>query len=423
VNSRDFLKSNLIVIIIANSANLFSYLFQFVMGRYLSVEDFGILNAVSSLGVLASIMTGVIPFIVTKYIIEFKEDKKMSSLLIWNMFKFTLLVTLVMSVLAVVFIDQIDNYLKLNDHTPIYIFLLIMITGVFLSVFFGVMQGLLMYIKSSIKNATLALFRFIFSFIFVVFLGYGYNGALGASIFSNILVGIWVFTIIKKEIRFYKPDDVFLPKGTYKKMFIYALPVGLMWLAIGLLTNMDIILVKHYTTSIEAGEYSVAAIIARVAVFLPSVLLFVLFPQVSQNSKDGKSSISTIVTVMILTLILSGGFTLSVYLFPELIITTLFGDKFIGGADVLVIITSAMALVAVLSVLFNFFLAKHIYSFLYFTWAILLGIGFVIMSYMHDNSMEIATVILSGMIILIIVNSIIMFYYFYKEKNAIARAT
>ena len=423
MNSRDFLKSNLIVIIIANSANLFSYLFQFVMGRYLSVEDFGILNAVSSLGVLASIMTGVIPFIVTKYIIEFKEDKKMSSLLIWNMFKFTLLVTLVMSVLAVVFIDQIDNYLKLNDHTPIYIFLLIMITGVFLSVFFGVMQGLLMYIKSSIKNATLALFRFIFSFIFVVFLGYGYNGALGASIFSNILVGIWVFTIIKKEIRFYKPDDVFLPKGTYKKMFIYALPVGLMWLAIGLLTNMDIILVKHYTTSIEAGEYSVAAIIARVAVFLPSVLLFVLFPQVSQNSKDGKSSISTIVTVMILTLILSGGFTLSVYLFPELIITTLFGDKFIGGADVLVIITSAMALVAVLSVLFNFFLAKHIYSFLYFTWAILLGIGFVIMSYMHDNSMEIATVILSGMIILIIVNSIIMFYYFYKEKNAIARAT
>ena len=101
MNNREFLKSNLIVIIIANSANVFAYLFQFVMGRYLSVEDFGVLNSVNSLGVVAGAITGIIPYIVTKYIIEFKEDKKLASLFVWNIFKFTIFITFVMSILVI----------------------------------------------------------------------------------------------------------------------------------------------------------------------------------------------------------------------------------------------------------------------------------------------------------------------------------
>ncbi len=423
MNNKEFLKSNLIVIIIANSANLFAYLFQFIMGRYLSIEDFGVLNAVNSLGVIAGAITGIIPFVVTKYIIEFKEDKELASLLMWNILKFSTLITTAITILVIFFIDEIDIYLKLNDNLPIYIYMLSMITLIIVNIFLAVMRGLLLYTQVSIKLALTSIFKLIFAVILVVWLGYGYNGALGAAIFSNLLIGIWVYSVVNKKIRFYKPKNISLPEGTYKKMFKYALPVGLMWFAIGLLTNMDIILVKHYTTALEAGEYSVAAIVGRIAVFLPGVLLAVLFPQVSQNSKDGKSSVGTIVTVMILTLLLSGGFTILVYFFPELIITTLFGDKYIGGADVLVIITFAMALVAVLSVLFNFFLAKHIYSFLYFTWAILIGLGFIIMQYMHSNSMEIATAILYGMIVLVVVNTIIMFYYYYKERVAIARAS
>jgi O-antigen/teichoic acid export membrane protein len=409
--------------IIANSANIFAYLFQFVMGRYLSVEEFGVLNSVNSLGVVAGAITGIIPYIITKYIIEFKDNKEMASLLVYVIFKFTFFVTLLIVSLVVIFIDEIDGYLNLNDHTPIYIFIGSLVTGVFLSIFFGVMQGLLMYIRSSIKSASMALFRFIFAFVLVGLLGYGYNGALGAAIFSNLLIGIWVYSVVNKKIKFYKPKNISLPKGTYKKMFRYALPVAFMWFAIGLLTNMDIILVKHYTSATEAGVYSVAAIVGRIAVFLPGVLLAVLYPQVRQNVKDGKSSVNAIITVMILTLGLSGTFTVLVYFFPEFIITTLFGDKYIAGAEVLVIITFAMALVAVLSVQFNFFLAKHIYIFLYFTWSILLGLGSVIVFFTHDSSIQIATSILYGIIVLVTVNTMIMFYYYNKERVAIAKTS
>ena len=409
--------------IVANSANLFSYLFQFFMGRYLSIEDFGVLNSVNSLGVIAGAITGIIPYIVAKYIIEFKENEKMASLFVWNIFKFMFVITSLISLIIIIFIDNISNYLNLIDNIPIYIFLAAMTTGVFVSIFFGVMQGLLMYVKSSIKAASIALFRFIAALILVGYLGYGYNGALFAAVIANVLISVWVYQIVNKKIKFYKPKNIKLPKDTYKKIFIYAFPVALMWLAIGILSNIDIILVKHYTNDIEAGEYSVAAIIGRIAVFLPSVLLAVLFPQVSQNSKDGKSSVSTIITVMMLTFILSGGFTLFVYLFPEFIITLLFGEKYLGGTEVLLIITITMALVAVLSVLFNYFLAKGIYSFLYFSWIIILGIGYEIIYYMNSNSMQIATTILYGTIVLVIINIFILFYHYYKERIISERDT
>jgi len=415
----EFIKSNLLIVIIANSTNIFAYLFQFMMGRYLNIEDFGVLNAVNSLGIIGGAIAGILPYIIVKYIIEFKDDKLMASLFIFNIFKFTIFITFIMSVMTVIFVDDIDRYLNLNDNTPIYIFLFSMITGIILSVFFGVMQGLLMHVRSSIKGAYNAILRFIFAFIFVGLLGYGYNGALGAAIFSNLLTSMWVYSVVNKQIKIYKPIGIALPKGTYRKMFMYALPVSLAWFAIGFMTNIDIVLVKHYSTAIDAGEYSVAAIIGRIAVFLPGVLLVVLFPQISQNHKNSVSSVKTIVFIMILTLLLSLGFTFFVFLFPELIITTLFGNRYVGGAEVLTIITLAMALVAILSVLFNFFLAKHLYSFLYYTWFVIGCFGFIIEKYMHNTPLEIAKAILYGMIVLVVVNSFIMFYYYNKERKSI----
>lgn len=415
--SRDFVKSNVLVLIIANSANIFAYLFQFVMGRYLSVEDFGVLNSVNSLATLIGSLIGIVPYIVAKYIIKFKDNKELSSLFLYKTFKFTIFLSLVISILIYLFISDIVNYLNLKDSIPIYIFLLSTITSIIVSIFYGIMQGLLMYVRSSIKSSSHAILKFIFAYVLVVFIGYNYNGALFANVLANIFVGIWVFTVVNKHIKFKNSKNIALPKGTYLNILKYAIPLTFSWFLIAILTNIDLILVKHYLNETEAGEYSVTAIIARIAIFLPSVLLAVLFPQVLQNSKDGKSSISTIIIVMILTLILSGGFTFVVALFPELVITILFGEKYINGAEVLVVITFAMALVAVLNVLYNFFLAKHIYSFIYCSYAILIVTLLSITFYMHNSSLDIAKAILIGSISLVVTNSLLLIYYYFKEKK------
>lgn len=409
--SKSFLKSNILVLIIANSANLFAYLYQFIMGRYLSVESFGILTSVNSFGIMFSAFFGVIPYVVSKYIIEFKYDNDLVSIFLKKVLSFTIYTMIFLSFLSIAFIDKIASYLNLKDHIPIYIFIAYLFAGVILSVFFGAMQGLLMYVKVSIKGALVSFLKLFFGVIIVVWLGYSYNGALFASFLANTIVGIWVYLIVIKYIPLKKINDKELPKATYKKASIYALPVGLTWLIVGLMTNIDIVLVKHYVTDFEAGEYAVASVISKIAVFLPGVLLSVLFPQVSQNNVDGKSSKSTLIIVMGLTLLLSFSFVGFVWLFPESIITVLFGKKYIGAANVLVLITLAMAFVAVISVLFNFLLAKHIYGYLYITSIIICIFTYIIFEYMHGSSMEIILAILYACLTILILNILYLFYF------------
>lgn len=414
MDNKSFLKSSLFVIIIANSANIFAYLFQFVMGRYLSVEDFGVLNAVNSLMALSGAIIGIIPYVITKYIIEFKHNDELISIFMRNAMKVSLSLTLIVSIVVLIFIKQIDDYLKLNDNMPIYILIANTFAFVILSILFGAMRGFLMYTSCAFKEAGNSTFRFLFAFTLVVIFGYGYNGALAASVFSNIFVCLWVYIVMKKRINFCIPSVLKMPKSIGKEILLYTFPVSLTWFAIGIITNIDIVLVKHYVEPLEAGMYSVASVIARIAVFLPGVLLLILFPQVSQNTKDGKSSVKATLIIMVLTLLLSGGFTFLVYLFPEIIISILFGEKYIQASSVLIIITAAMSLVAVVSVMFNFFLAKKIYSFLYFSWAIIFIFGIIIIFHAHNSLNEIITTIFYGILSLVIVNISIVFYHSIK---------
>jgi len=416
-----FLRVNIFVLIIANSANVFSYFFQFIMGRYLSIEDFSVLTSVNSLGIIVGGVLGVVPYIVSKYIIELKGRRELLSNFLRQMFIVTLYALGVFSLSVILFIGNIGEYLKLENHLPIYIFLLNLNMVTLLSVSFGAMQGLLMHVRVSIKGALVSVLRLIFAIVIVVFMGYSYNGALLASLLANVIVGLWVYSIVNKHIPLKNIKHKPISKEVYKNIVSYALPVSLTWLAIGLITNIDVVLVKHYASEVEAGEYSVAAIIARIAVFLPGVLLTVLFPQVSQNNVDGKSSIATLLVVMMLTLLLAGCFAITVYFFPEAFITLLFGDKFLGGTEALIIIAFAMSIVAIISVIFNFFLAKNLYSYLYVTY-ILFAISAVYI-YKIDNftAIDIAYAVLYICVALLITNSLLLFYYWYRgpRKNAI----
>jgi O-antigen/teichoic acid export membrane protein len=180
------------------------------------------------------------------------------------------------------------------------------------------------------------------------------------------------------------------------------------------ITNIDVVLVKHYADDVAAGEYSVGAVISRIAVFVPGVLLSVLFPQVSQNSADGKSSIVTLAVVMGLTILLSGSLLLIILFFPEFIIKLFFGEKYIAASEVLVIISLAMSEVAVLSVIFNFLLAKRMYAFLYLSYAILFVSGGYIYAVDSFEVIELIYVILYTCLLLLILNSLLLVFYWRK---------
>jgi len=201
-------------------------------------------------------------------------------------------------------------------------------------------------------------------------------------------------------------------------MFLFSIPVGLTWIGIAFFTNMDIILVKHFCSAEETGIYSVASIIGKIALFLPGVLINVLFPQVAQNTKDGQSSISTVMVTMLTTLCFSGLYLLMVSLFPGIFIS-FFGEKYGSAREMLIIITAAMAMFSGINILFGFLLAKTQYLFLIPTYGGIIFTLAAIYSKYHRSPTEIASAVLFGTIVIMLSSIILISVQLRDELHAI----
>jgi O-antigen/teichoic acid export membrane protein len=57
-----------------NLGNVFAYLFQMVIGRVLSPDDFGTFNALNSLAIVISAPMAVLPFVFSRYTVQLSAD-------------------------------------------------------------------------------------------------------------------------------------------------------------------------------------------------------------------------------------------------------------------------------------------------------------------------------------------------------------
>ena len=86
--SNNFIKSSFWILIIANSANIVQYSSQLILGRFLDVADYGIFNAVNSLSLLVVPFVAVIPFIVSKYMIRYRDNLDFRNILLQRIMTF-----------------------------------------------------------------------------------------------------------------------------------------------------------------------------------------------------------------------------------------------------------------------------------------------------------------------------------------------
>jgi O-antigen/teichoic acid export membrane protein len=117
-----------------------------------------------------------------------------------------------------------------------------------------------------------------------VVLGLSVEGALlgiGLGTFIALALNynhLWVFKRLKPS----KPD--------MRRVRRTALPLLLAMGSLGLLLNLDIILVKHFFSADQAGVFAAASIIAKTPFLVAFVLVGAVFPKATQLSADGKSS-------------------------------------------------------------------------------------------------------------------------------------
>ncbi|MGZ4411614.1 MAG: lipopolysaccharide biosynthesis protein, partial [Gaiellaceae bacterium] len=138
----------------------------------------------------------------------------------------------------------------------------------------------------------------------------------------------------------------------------YLAPVVLGLLAIGLLTNIDLLVIKARFSAHEAGVYAAASAFARVVFFLPAAFLTVLFPRTAARQARGQGAGDILGRSVIVTF----GFcavVIGLYaLLGRWLVRVSYGAEFKDATSLLVPFGAAMSALSLTNVLVGFHLSR-----------------------------------------------------------------
>lgn len=184
------------------------------------------------------------------------------------------------------------------------------------------------YFLDFIRNGIFLLLLFL-----VVPLGLSIMTIIYAYVVSVIVSSVAAYLYLSKR---YKVD--FTARGSsevsLKELLVFSLPLMLMpimWLVLGM---MDTVMLGYYKTANEVGIYSASASLARVFNTITAPIVFMFLPIATQlyakKSFTEMSFLYKIFTKWIFSISLP--FFMVLVLFPEIIITKLFGAGYVEGS-------------------------------------------------------------------------------------------
>ncbi len=323
VKTDEMIRHSLFTVAFIILACFFSFAYDLSMSILLSPERFGILFSLISMHTLIIVVSDFLVLTVAKFTSKLKADGREDSLHhLWrSSLKRALLVSVVVFMVLAALSPLVSRFLNIDEVAyPIILFSLI-ISAFGLAVNRGVLQGLQRFIPFGL---TLALGHFLkFGLgVLLVYLGFEIYGGLAAILIAFTAVFLLSFRFLRD-----------LPPGGSERLSIVGFRsyAGLALLAIfsiTMLTNVDVILAKHYFSAADAGNYSALSLLGRVVYYAPMGIGLAMFPKTSALFESAgeyqrpfyKALLMAIITVFCIVAVYG--------LFPQFITQLLFGDKY-----------------------------------------------------------------------------------------------
>lgn len=191
-------------------------------------------------------------------------------------------------------------------------------------------QGLLKFLGLVGPNLVATVLKLVLGVLFVI-LGFSVNGAIGAVLLATA-VAYLVSAKFTRGLLDVKPAKKFSLTPFLK----YALPVLLQASAFTAVFTVDVILVKHFLPSFEAGLYAALSTLGKIIFFATQPVTQVMFPIVSGRQAKGEGYRRVFYASFLATVFLSVAIVLFYYLFPRIAIELLYGKAYLSVASELV---------------------------------------------------------------------------------------
>lgn len=336
-------------------ANFGNYLYHLLLGRMLGPKEYGVLASLISLAYIFSILSTTFLTTTVKFVTIYKAKKQWKKIysFFWGLIK-------IFGILGIgiffVFLggkNLIAGFLHLEDSLPVVILALWLGLSFPNLVNNAFLQGFLNFGFLSFNNIFATILKLGLA-VWLVKLGLGVKGALGAIFLSSLLPYILSFYPLK-FLGQYKNGE----KVEFREFFVFSLPVAGAMLGLTSLYSTDVILVRHFFPAFEAGLYSALAVLGKIVFFASSVVPTVMFPLVSERFENGKGYRH----LLNQSLLIVGGISLFItavyFLFPKLMINILYGRDYLSASSYLGIFALFISFYSLASLLVNFFLSTR----------------------------------------------------------------
>ncbi|MFA6023459.1 MAG: oligosaccharide flippase family protein [Candidatus Pacearchaeota archaeon] len=405
-SEEEILKSGVIFLIGSIGVAIFNYLYHLSMGRMLGPADYGILGSLFAIIYIVTYSTSAFNLTISKFSAEYKGKEKSDSLkaLIKKSLQSVAVIGLVILVIYLISTPFIARFMNLSSITGLIIVGLVAYLSIISAVLTGALNGLHKFVWQNSAGFASTFIKFILA-ITLVYIGLSVNGALLA-LLIGILAGLFISAYPIKHLLKGKTKE----KLDSKKISIFLFFVFFASISSVSIITFDQILVKHYFSSADAGLYAAAGMIAKIIWFGSGFLTGALFPKVVSLTAKGKNTSKLLKKSLLYTFSLAAIGCIVYFMFPEIIVSLLYGSDYSSIISFVPIFAVGMAFYSLTQILISYNLAKENYSFI---WAIIIGFVFEMLgiAFFHNSLTQVVYVFLSVNL------AIVLALLFYSRKD------
>jgi O-antigen/teichoic acid export membrane protein len=209
-------------------------------------------------------------------------------------------------------------------------------------------------------------------------------------ILSSFMVGL----SLRREKTAADPEGIqeTSAPSDFSEVYHYSVSAGVVMLCFMVLTNIDLILVKHFFTPIEAGYYSIAQMVGKIILILPIPVVTVMFPHLFSSEGQEERRRSILGRNLKIAVFVCGGAVLCTFIFPSPIVKVLSGEVYSDCLPLVGMFAVNMTFFSLTLILLYYHLSTPRRGFLYslclFT---LMEVGLILL--FHKTLVQVLTVV------------------------------
>jgi O-antigen/teichoic acid export membrane protein len=393
----------MISVLFVNGGN---YIYNLLLGRILGPAEFADAAILITLLLVLSFAGMTFQIVTAKYAVLF-EKAKLNSFLSFAT-KYAVIIGLLLSSLIIVFQKDLQTVFHTQTSAMFLIFAFGLPLYFLMSINRGLYQGKDVLNQLSLTYQSEMISRLLITLGIILLMPFIPSSiAIAIGIVASFIIGLFPFQ--KKILKSSTQVQEKLVES--KEILIFFGLTAFYELTQIIINNSDIILVKHYFDNEQAGLYASLALIGRVVYFVAWMFVMLLLPKVIQLKKEGKNTLPILIKYVSYIFVLSTCIVSFTWLFPELVVTIMFGDQYISIAPLLWKYALATSIFAIANIFAYYFLSIGKYipviiSALLGTTQIGLIIGF------HNSLEQVVLMQIYAMIILLVFQ---LSYFFYQH--------